>query len=329
MTVSTVTSENLSAATLQERYDRACKVVLANKIFLARILKGCVDEFKNSTYDEIINCIEGTPEIGDFPVRPDSHSKINGLSGEDTSIYENTVYYDVKFDAAIPNSKDGMRLIINLEAQKKYNTGYPLIKRGIYYACRLISSQYGREFEHSHYEKIQKVYSVWICMDAPKKYRNSITEYSLFENNILGEVHEKRKNYDLAKVVMICLGKVDKDSGEILDCDNTMLRFLNVLLADSLDIGKRKTVLQNEFGIDMTGEPEKEVKEMCNLSYGILEQGIEQGKTLGIAQGEFDQKIKSISKLMQKFNIDFNRAADILDIPDSERDKCKESILKN
>ena len=58
----------------------------------------------------------------------------------------------------------GIALIINVEAQNDFYPGYPLIKRGIYYCCRMISSQYGREFTGPHYEKIKKVYSIWICI---------------------------------------------------------------------------------------------------------------------------------------------------------------------
>lgn len=344
--MSSPTNENLSAATLEERYDHACKVVLANKVFLARILKGCVEEYKDCTYEEIIDCIEGMPEIGESNVRPDSQSKIHGQNTEDASISENTIYYDVKFDAAIPGSDEEMRLIINIEAQKKYNPGYPLIKRALYYASRLISSQYGREFEHSHYEKLKKVYSIWICMDSPKKRMNSVTEYEICERNMVGAVREKKENYDLVKVIMICLGKVDKDTGEVLGCDDKMLRFLNILLAVGLSYGKRKNILENEFEIDLTGEPDKEMNEMCNLSSGIREEGraeglaqglseglfkgraegLSEGLTKGLAQGEYNQRLSSLTNMVKNHGIDFDFAADLLGIPEAERDRYRKLI---
>ena len=70
---------------------------------------------------------------------------------------------------------------------------YPIIKRGIYYCARMISSQYGTVFAGAHYEKIQKVYSVWICMNPPARRKNTITEYSLNEKNIVGAVEEKEE----------------------------------------------------------------------------------------------------------------------------------------
>ena len=58
--------------------------------------------------------------------------------------------------------------MIDVEAQNKFYPGYPLIMRAMYYSSRMISSQYGTEFEKSHYEKIRKVCSVWVCLHPPK-----------------------------------------------------------------------------------------------------------------------------------------------------------------
>ena len=56
-----------------------------------------------------------------------------------------------------------MTLIINVEAQrsqKELTLGYHLMKRAVFYACRLISSQKEREFEGKDYNSIKKIYSI-------------------------------------------------------------------------------------------------------------------------------------------------------------------------
>lgn len=53
-----------------------------------------------------------------------------------------------------------------------------IVKRNLYYCCRLVSSQYGTEFTNSHYEKIKKVYSIFICMNPPNYRKNTINQYS-------------------------------------------------------------------------------------------------------------------------------------------------------
>ncbi len=84
------------------------------------------------------------------------------MDTEDKSVREGTVTYDIRFRAIVPGSGEIIGLIVNVEAQNDFYPGYPLIKRGIYYCCRMISSQYGREFTDSHYERIKKVYSIFI-----------------------------------------------------------------------------------------------------------------------------------------------------------------------
>ena len=66
-------------------------------------------------------------------------------------MYEGTVTYDIRFVAEVPVFKREIRLIINIEAQNDFYPGYPIMKRGIYYRSRLISSQYGVEFTDAHY----------------------------------------------------------------------------------------------------------------------------------------------------------------------------------
>lgn len=103
----------------------------------------------------------------------------------------------------MPSSDDVIQLIINVEAQNDFYPGYPIIKRGIYYCARMISSQYGTVFTKSHYEKIQKVYSIWICMNPPKKRNNTITEYSLTEKHRIGKVKEAEEYYDLMSAILL------------------------------------------------------------------------------------------------------------------------------
>ena len=49
---------------------------------------------------------------------------------------------------------------------------------------------------------------------------------------------------------------------------------------------EKKRRLQEEFSIAMTREFEGEVENMCNLSQGLVEYGIERGMKRGIEKGE-------------------------------------------
>ena len=198
---------------------------------------------------------------------------------EDTTVTEGSITYDIQFRAIVPDTDEVVQMIINVEAQNDFYPGYPIIKRGIYYCARMISSQYGTVFTKSHYEKIQKVYSVWICMNPPKERNHTITGYSLTEKQYVGKVKEKEEYYDLMNAVMICLG----GNGE--ETKNELLRLLDVLLSSDKDADEKKEILENEFQIPMTEKMEMEVETMCNLSDGVEQKGIEKGIVIGIEKG--------------------------------------------
>lgn len=272
--------ETRESLELRHKYDEACKRLLANKEILAQILKACVEEYKDcNVYDIADKYIEGTPEVSKEDIHRDAeYSDIVGLNTEDSSVSEGTFRFDILFKAKLPDSGDEIGLIINIEAQNKYNAGYPLIKRGIYYCSRIISSQYRRYFEKSHYENLKKVYSIWICINVPEERKNTLTRYRITEQNIIGNAKENKVNYDLLNVVMVCLG--DKNHKDY----RGILKFLDVLLR-STQRRERQETLVDEFGLRMDSDLGREVSGMCNLSEGILERGIEQGIEQGIERG--------------------------------------------
>ena len=264
------------------RYDAVCKRLLSEKYILAWIMKCCMKEFEAYSIQEIVShYISGTPQISEVSIFPDETNapRIDGTGLEDATITEGTITYDIRFFAKTPESGEHIRLIINVEAQNDFYPGYPLIKRALYYCSRMISAQYGTEFSNSHYEKIKKVYSIWICMNPPEKRKNSITKYTITEHNVYGEVKEKEENYDLLTAVMICLGKEETKE------QNQLISLLNTLFSTEIDKNKKKEMLEQDFEIPITQGIEKEVSEMCNLSKGIEEKGIQQGLHQGIQQG--------------------------------------------
>lgn len=89
----------------------------------------------------------------------------------------------------------------------------------------MISSQYGVEFTRSHFEKLKKVYSIWVCANPPKYRQNTINRYRIREEHLVGEAREAEENYDLLTAIIIALGKPgdEKYTG--------ILKLLEVLLS--------------------------------------------------------------------------------------------------
>ena len=252
------------------------------KIILAWIMKNCLEEYRDCDVNEIAEkYIEGMPQISEVAVIPDESnhvSMIHGAGNEDVSLTEGTVTYDIRFLAVAPVSGELIRLIINIEAKNDFYPGYPLIKRGIYYCSRMISAQYGTEFTSSRYENVKKVYSIWICMNPPKNRENSITRYYIVEENLVGNVKERKADYDLMAAVMICLGREE-------DSNIDLLKLLNVLLSTEKDSEDKCQILEDDFHIKMAQTLEREVSLMCNLSKGVEEKGIEKGRREGRQEG--------------------------------------------
>ena len=325
MEIENILAKNITAAGEKAAYDAACKRLLANKVILAWIMKSCLEEYKAHSINEIAEkYIEGVPQIAEAAVNPDEDAydgseQIRGAKNEDSTIQEGTITYDIRFLAIVPGTGETIRLIINVEAQNDFYPGYPIIKRALYYCSRMISSQYGSEFTETHYEKIRKVYSIWICPNPPKKRENTITRYYIQEENLVGQVSEQKENYDLLTVVMICLGHAGDDNY------TGILKLLDVLLSSEKEAEEKKKILQDDFDIAMTKTLESEVSAMCNLSKGVEERGIaiglERGLEQGLERGIETTTLNAIRNLMETLKLTAEQAMEALKVPEAEKVK--------
>lgn len=154
--------------------------------------------------------------------------------------------------------------------------------------------------DKAKYNGIKKVYSIWICMDAPKYAANTITEYAIKQNKILGDFQGKAR-YDILSAVMICLGKEEKEDNDI-----SLHGLLITLLSENLTAKEKTKILNSKYGIRTTTEMKEGMRQMCNLSDRIEEKGIQRGIEEGKQQGE-----SCFAALAEKLLKD-NRTEDLL-----------------
>lgn len=119
---------------------------------------------------------------------------IIGDNTEDYITGKETVYFDLRFTMTKINGET--KILFDVEAQNDYNPGYPLVTRGIVYTARMISNQINTEFTTKNYGGLKKVYSIWVCFNAPKRVGNAITKFSMHQENLLGEVPPQKESYD-------------------------------------------------------------------------------------------------------------------------------------
>lgn len=108
------------------------------------------------------------------------------------------------------------------------------------------------------------MYSIWVCT-------HTLIRYSIRPEQLIGNAVEKSENYDLMSVVTICLGESGTENY------TGIVKFMDVLLSSSRAATEKKKILEEEFGVAMNEDLEREVLVMCNLSQGVKAEGREEG----------------------------------------------------
>ena len=261
----------VNAARDMAQYDENAKRLLGNKSILAHILTSTVEEFRGMNPADVEGYIEGEPCISSVPVEPgltnikQGGKRLAGLNSESVDVNEGVVRFDIVFYVRL---KDGVsQIIINIEAQKDAPSGYSILNRGIFYACRLISSQKERDFVNTNYDDIKCVYTIWICMNMPE---NSLDYYQLANRKVLGSRTWEGKQ-DMINIVLIGLAK----DLPVHDEKYELHRLLVALMSKQLTTSEKLNIIEKEYKIQVNDTLRKDVSVMCNLSQGIVDETLE------------------------------------------------------
>ncbi len=328
-TISSHLADKLDIADLRAAYDENAKLLLAEKEILSHVLAHAVREYQGMKPEDILSLIEDSLQVSQNLVLPghgrdaedstdgakqckvDNHKgkyrenilpEITGDREENTVPGEGSITFDIKFHTWLSEMENSAKLLIDVEAQKNYYPGYDIVTRGVFYGSRMISAQYGTEFTNAEYDKLKKVYSIWVCMEVPAYAENTVTEYSLSQKNLAGNFPEGKNCYDLLSVIVIGL---PKNPEKLID--RGLPRLLGILFSMELSVAEKKRILETEYHIPMTREINRRENIMCNLSEGIWERAMQQGIEQGIERGEL-QKTKIIIQNM------LNRGMSVEDI---------------
>lgn len=314
--------------------DAGCKSLLGCTPVAAFIAKNCIPEFHDMALDKIQEFIvykkakdEMTPEelaeiqksnippveISCHPVE-DLPDKLNEKNVESKSVNEGTIYYDVLFDIGLPCG-EANRVIVDIEAQNKYNPGYHMLKRGSFYSGRMISAQKESVFHNSDYDKLQKVYSIWLCIDPDEEVRGVCNTYSMTETCLAKEYHFPKEQYDNYCIVMVCLQ--DKES------DNDMVRLFSSIFDNEMPVEK-KLQLATECGLPVTTDIKEGINQMCNYSDFVEQQGLKKGRE----EGHLESLSGSVTNLVRSGRFSVEAALDILKVPADIRSTVKENAEK-
>ena len=100
---------------------------------------------------------------------------------------------------------------------------------------------------------------------------------------------------------------------------------MNTLMSPDIKTEEKKSILENDFEIEMTKELESEVSVMCNVSVGILEEGFNRGIEKGIEKG----KIEILANLINNMNWSLEQALSAAGLSEEEKIKYSEYFKNN
>ena len=191
---------------------------------------------------------------------------------------------------------------------------------------RLLSSQYGKEFKGSEYDKLKKVYSIWICGPEHRELRNTITRYCFKEENVLGCFKEKKINYDMVNIVFVGLDRPEEIR------ENNIVGLLTTLLSDSILPEDKIERMKEDYGMSPDDNTKRGLSDMGSWSQGIYDRGVREGKAEGIIQGKAEGKMQGrfelIKKFIQKGNT-LENALDMFDITDKDEIESLKKLVVN
>ena len=104
------------------------------------------------------------------------------------------VYYDILcyIDVSQEDGKN-IRVYLYVEIQNNPYPGYSIITRGYAYVSRIVSEQWGSEYNDKNYDGMKNVYSLWIMPKAPKRKDGYMNVYETNERIICGRQQKKKK----------------------------------------------------------------------------------------------------------------------------------------
>ena len=248
--------------------DQNFKTVIHDSDILSWILRGSMDVFRDKEIEEIKNCLE----LGE------DRKTVIGRETEYPSPETGSIVTDSVFDVRIPGSDDMVSVIVNVEAQRNPNPGYPLGKRAEYYVARMVSSQKGREFTGTDYGKIRNVYSIWCVLRPNAKDRNTAVRYSMSPFNLSGDPDREMEALETFNIIMVNIGPYDESLPNIS-------AFTSALFSEMGNTERRK-VMGERFNISLDDDIMRRLNGMTTLDEEAYEDGFRNGRAEGMAEGK-------------------------------------------